>query len=65
MFFRWSTLLSSVREGCRYAITFQTSSNCGSDGKSTCGQDTSIEQTVQQYSLGLVKTTDSPQTHFA
>ena len=64
MFFRWSTLLSAVREGCRYAITFQTDSNCGSGGTSTCGQDNSIEQTVQQYSLGLVKTTDSPQTIF-
>ena len=64
MFFRWSTMLSAVREGCRYAITFQTASNCGTGGTSACGQDNSIEQTVQQYSLGLVKTTDSPQTIF-
>jgi len=64
MFFRWSTLQNAVREGCRYAITFQTASNCGSGGTSQCGQDNSVEQVVQQYALGLVKTTDNPQTIF-
>jgi len=52
MIFRWATLQNAVREGCRYAITFQTS---GSQG-----QDASIEQVVANYAMGLVKTTDSP-----
>ncbi len=56
MLFRWSTLENAVREGCRYAITFQRSG--------TMGQDASIAQVVQQYSLGIVKTTDSPQHIF-
>jgi Flp pilus assembly protein TadG len=50
--FRWTTLENAVREGCRYAITFQTSASVG--------QDDSIKQVVQRYSFGLVKTTDSP-----
>ncbi len=52
MLFRWSTLQNAVREGCRYAVTFQT------NGAS--GQDASIENVVQKYSLGLVKASDSP-----
>jgi hypothetical protein len=52
MVFRWATLQNAVREGCRYAITLQTSG--------TLGQDASIEQVVQSYAMGLVKTTDSP-----
>ena len=52
MIFRWSTLQNAVREGCRYAITLQTSGNLG--------QDASIEQVVQSYAMGLVKTTDNP-----
>jgi Flp pilus assembly protein TadG len=51
--FRWTTLQNAVREGCRYAITFQTSGSSG--------QDASIGQVVEKYSMGLVKTTDSPQ----
>jgi Flp pilus assembly protein TadG len=51
MIFRWTTLQNAVREGCRYAITLQTSGNLG--------QDASIEQVVQNYAMGLVKTTDS------
>ena len=54
MLFRWSTLQNAVREGCRYAVTFQTS---GSNG-----QDASIEAQVQSWAFGFVKTTDSPQT---
>ncbi len=50
--FRWSTLQNAVREGCRYAITFQRSGSLG--------QDASIAQVVQKYALGIVKTTDSP-----
>jgi Flp pilus assembly protein TadG len=52
LLFRWSTLQNAVREGCRYAITFQTAS-----GK---GQDASIEAVVQQFAMGIVKTTDNP-----
>jgi Flp pilus assembly protein TadG len=53
LLFRWSTLENAVREGCRYAITFQTS---GSNG-----QDASIEAVVQKYAMGVVTTTDTPQ----
>ena len=56
MMFRWSTLQNSLREATRYAVTFQT--NAGQ------GQDASIESVVQQYALGFVKTTDSPQHIF-
>lgn len=55
LLFRWSTLQNAVREGCRYAITYQTS---------TGHQDTSIEAVVQQYALGMVTTTDTPQHIF-
>jgi Flp pilus assembly protein TadG len=54
--FRWSTLQNAVREGCRYAITFQTSG--------TNGQDASIEAVVQQYGMNIVATTDTPQHIF-
>ncbi len=54
--FRWATLQNAVREGCRYAITFQTSG--------VLGQDASIEAVVQQYAMGFVTTTDSPQHIF-
>jgi Flp pilus assembly protein TadG len=56
MMFRWSTLQNSLREATRYAVTFQTQSGLG--------QDASIETIVQQYALGFVKTTDSPQHIF-
>jgi Flp pilus assembly protein TadG len=52
LLFRWATLQNAVREGCRYAITFQTAT-----GK---GQDASIEAVVQQFAMGMVKTTDNP-----
>lgn len=44
--YRWSTLQNAVREGCRYAITYQTQNGLG--------QDQSIMNQVQSYSLGLV-----------
>jgi Flp pilus assembly protein TadG len=44
--FTWTTLQNAVREGCRYAITFQT--NGGQ------GQDLSVETIVQQNAMGLV-----------
>ncbi len=56
LLFRWSTLQNAVREGCRYAITFQTSGSAG--------QDASIAQVVQQYALGVVTAQDSPQHIF-
>src|SRR5580692_720074 len=54
MIFRWTTLQNAVREGTRYAITFQTATGLG--------KDASIEAIVQEYALGFVTTTDSPQT---
>jgi len=56
LLFRWCTLQNAVREGCRYAITFQTSGNLG--------QDASVEQVVQQYAMGIVTTADNPQSIF-
>jgi Flp pilus assembly protein TadG len=56
LLFRWATLQEAVREGCRYAITFQTATGLG--------QDASIGAIVQQYAMGLVTTTDSPQHIF-
>jgi Flp pilus assembly protein TadG len=56
MIFRWTTLQNAVREGTRYAVTFQTQSGFG--------QDASVENIVQQYAMGFVKRTDSPQTIF-
>ncbi len=53
LLFRWSTLENAVREGCRYAITFQTSGGNG--------QDASIKAVVQKYALGVVTTGDTPQ----
>jgi len=54
--FRWATVQNAVREGCRYAITYQTANGLG--------QDASIEAVVQQYALGFVTTSDSPQHIF-
>jgi Flp pilus assembly protein TadG len=56
LLFRWCTLQNAVREGCRYAITFQTSGGNG--------QDASIEAVVQNYAMGVVTTTDTPQHIF-
>jgi Flp pilus assembly protein TadG len=52
LLFRWATLQNAVREGCRYAITFQTVTGDG--------QDASIESVVQQYAMGIVSATDNP-----
>jgi Flp pilus assembly protein TadG len=56
LLFRWATLQNAVREGCRYAITYQTQSGLG--------QNASIEAVVQQYAMGIVSTTDTPQDIF-
>lgn len=52
--FSWGTIQNAAREGCRYAITFQTSG--------TNGQDASVAQVVQQYGMGLLAT-NSPLIH--
>jgi len=44
--FNWSTLQNAVREGVRYAVTFQTSGSLG--------QDASIAQVVQNNSMGIL-----------
>jgi Flp pilus assembly protein TadG len=56
MLFRRATLQNAVREGCRYAVTFQTATGLG--------QDASISAVVQRYAMNFVKTTDSPQHIF-
>jgi Flp pilus assembly protein TadG len=56
MLFRRSTLQNAVREGCRYAVTFQTSGGLG--------QDASITNVVQQYAMNFVTASDSPQHIF-
>lgn len=60
MMFRWATLQNAVREGCRYAITYQTNPY----GNTGLGQDASIEAVVQNYAMGIVTTGDSPQHIF-
>lgn len=56
LLFRWATLQNAVREGCRYAITFQTVNGQG--------QDASVEAVVQQYAMGIVNAADNPQDIF-
>ncbi|MEO8098642.1 MAG: TadE/TadG family type IV pilus assembly protein [Acidobacteriota bacterium] len=60
MLFRWSTLQNAVREGARYAITFQQQTV----GPSTLGQSDSIKNIVEQYSFGTVHVNDNPQHIF-
>jgi Flp pilus assembly protein TadG len=52
--FSWSTLQNAVREGCRYAITYQTNAVPGQ------GQDANIKMIVQRNSMGLVSSSASP-----
>lgn len=60
MFFRWETLQNAVREGVRYAVTFQT----GKDkDNNPMGQGASIKQVVEKHAMGLVKASD-PNTIF-
>jgi hypothetical protein len=59
MLFRWTTLQSAVREGCRYAITFQRQTVSGS----TLGQNDSIKSVVETYAMGLVHATDTNPVH--
>jgi Flp pilus assembly protein TadG len=60
MLFRRSTLQNAVREGCRYAVTFQRQTVSGSP----IGQDASITNVVQQYAMNFVTAADSPQHIF-
>lgn len=59
MLFRWTTLQNAVREGCRYGITFQRQTVSGT----TLGQNASIENIVEQYSMGLVHANDTNPVH--
>jgi Flp pilus assembly protein TadG len=59
MTFRWSTLQNAVREGCRYAITFQRQTVSGT----TLGQDASIKNVVEQYAMGIVHANDTSPQH--
>ena len=52
--FTWNTLQNSVREGSRYAITFQTS---GSNG-----QVQSVKNVVSQWAMGFVTATATSST---
>jgi Flp pilus assembly protein TadG len=47
--YKWTTLQNAVREGCRYAITFQTMSGLG--------QDASIGAIVKEFGMGMVDPT--------
>jgi len=52
--FSWSTVQNAVREGCRYAITFQTAPPTGATWTCNGHQDNCIESAVAYYSMGLV-----------
>ena len=56
MIFRWSTLQNAVREGVRYAITFQT--------QGASGQTASITNVVERNAFGFVTAADMPQHIF-
>lgn len=63
MLFRWTTLQNAVREGCRYAITFQTALD-GAGHPTNTNQDDAIKAVVQRYAMGMVTATDNPQHIF-
>jgi hypothetical protein len=52
--FSWSTIQNAVREGCRYAITFQTAPPSGALWTCNGHQDNCIETDVAANSMGLV-----------
>jgi Flp pilus assembly protein TadG len=52
--FSWSTIQNAVREGCRYAITFQTAPPTGATWTCTAHQDNCIENDVVANSMGLL-----------
>jgi len=55
--FSWSTLQNAVREGCRFAITFQTTMPDGSACPSSGHLDSCIAQVTANNSMGLVSGT--------
>ncbi len=56
MIFRWTTLQNAVREGARYAVTFQQMTVNGTQ----LGQDASIKTKVENYAMGFVTANQSP-----
>jgi Flp pilus assembly protein TadG len=64
MFYRWSTLQNAVREGARYAITFDTDDDPNNAPQAGQSQSAAIKRRVERYAMGVVKTTDSPATIF-
>jgi Flp pilus assembly protein TadG len=52
--FSWSTIQNAVREGTRYAITFQTAPPTGAPWTCNGHQDNCIQNAVAYYSMGLV-----------
>ena len=51
--FSWSTLQNAVREGCRYAITFQTAPPSGASWTCNGRQDNCIQNATAANSMGL------------
>ncbi len=60
MTYRTTTVQAAVREGARYAITFQQITS----GGSLLGQDASVKQVVESYGMGIVGASDTPQHIF-
>ncbi|MEI9813812.1 MAG: TadE family protein [Acidobacteriota bacterium] len=60
MFYRWNTLQNAVREGARYAITFDTDMDPHNGPQSGQSQSAAIKQVVERYSMGIVHAADSP-----
>lgn len=56
--FSWSTIQTAVREGARFAITYQTNVVIGQ------GQDANIKKVVENNSMGLVSATANPNKIF-
>src|SRR5271165_3879517 len=52
--FSWATVQNAVREGCRYAITFQTAPPTGASWTCNGHQDNCIQNDVAANSMGLV-----------
>jgi hypothetical protein len=52
--FSWSTIQNAVREGCRYAITFQVAPPTGASWTCNGTQDNCIENDVVANAMGLV-----------
>src|SRR3954470_14811289 len=55
MLYKWSSLQNAVREGVRYAITFQRQTS------PSLGQVASIQTVVERNAMRLVRVADTPQ----